>query len=339
MRARRLFADLVANLAVLLVLALLFEGILRVLYAHSLDFDMEMWKYAARLKHSVDNPKLSFVHVPNGHEFLMGVDVRTNSQGLRDNEYSLTKAPGIYRIMMLGDSTTLGWGVPLKDTAAKVLERALNESHVPGHQRFEVINAGVGNYDTVQEVAYYQTRGKSFHPDLVILVYFINDPEPVPKENKGLLVDRSYLVAFLVSRFRALQGMMGRRPDWKAYYHSLYDETRPGYQACKTALKDLADTTRDDGAEVLVALLPELRHINGNYPFAEEHQRIKDVLKPEGVPVVDLINGLRDHGPESTLWVTPSDDHPNSKANALVAAQLQDWIVRNLTEARKKRKP
>jgi lysophospholipase L1-like esterase len=314
----------------LLFTALLLEAALRIVFYHSMDFSMEMWKYAVRLKRPVSNPKMSFAHRPNSHAFLMGTDVSINSQGLRDHEYSLEKPSGVYRILLLGDSTTLGWGVPLNETTAKILERELNTRNISGYRRFEAINAGVGNYDTVQEVTYYETRGREFHPDLVILVYFINDPEPVPTEKRGFLIDRSYLVAFLTNRFDGLLRRVGARPDWKTYYASLYEDNRPGLQACKAALRDLAVATRNDNTTLLVALLPELHRINDHYPFSAAHQKIKDVLAPEHVPVLDLIDGLRNHGPESTLWITPLDDHPNGKANALIVAQLGDWIVTQL---------
>jgi lysophospholipase L1-like esterase len=314
----------------LLFVALLLEGMLRVAFYHSKDFSMEMWKYAVQLKRPVPNPKLSFAHQPNGHAVLMGVDVRINSQGLRDDEYSVTKPDGVYRIMMLGDSTTFGWGVPLNETSAKILERNLNAEHVPGYDHVEVLNAGVGNYDTVQEVTYYETRGRAFHPDLVVLVYFINDPEPVPVERKGLLIDSSYLIAFSVNRFDGVLIRIGTRPDWNRYYSSLYEDNRPGFQACKAALLNLASTTKRENTKLLVAILPELHQINGSYPFTAAHKKIKDVLAAEHAPVLDLIDGLRNHGPEKTLWVTPLDDHPNGKANTLVAAQIQDWILSNL---------
>jgi hypothetical protein len=94
----------------LLFAALLLEGALRIAFFHSKDFSMEMWKYAIQMKRSVTNPKLSFEHQPNSRTFLMGVDVKINSQGLRDYEYNLAKRPGEYRIMLVGDSTTLGLG-------------------------------------------------------------------------------------------------------------------------------------------------------------------------------------------------------------------------------------
>jgi len=306
------------------------EVALRVIFAHSLDFSMEMWKYAVQLKRPVANLELSFAHAPNRSAFLMDVPVSINSEGLRDREFSFDKPTDVYRIMMLGDSTTFGWGVKQEDTAAKFLERKLNADLPTGYNRAEVMNTGVGNYDTVQEVTYYETIGWKYHPDLVVLVFFINDPEPVPIEKKGFLIDRSYLVAFATNRIDGVLRHTGARPDWKTYYASLYGDDRPGFQACKKALTSLANSTRSHDAKLLVAILPELHQINGDsYPFKAAHQKIKDVMAAENVPVVELIDGLKDHGPEETLWVTPLDDHPNAKANNIVSDQLKQWVLEN----------
>ena len=95
-------------------------------------------------------------------------------------------------------------------------------------------------------------------------------------------------------------------------------------------MKSLASSTRSDGASVLVALLPELHQINDDsYPFKAQHQKIKNVLAAENVPAIELIDGLKDHGPENTLWVTPLDDHPDAKANDLIADQLKGWILKS----------
>ena len=146
---RSLLAKLALFAFALFLTSLFLEVGLRIAFYRSKDFSMEMWKYAVQLKRPVPDSNLSFAHAPNSQAFLMGVDVKINSHGLRDYEYPLTKPPGTYRIIMLGDSTTFGWGVRLEDTAAKILERKLNEARSAGYKRFEVINAGVGNYDTV----------------------------------------------------------------------------------------------------------------------------------------------------------------------------------------------
>src|SRR5260370_21350900 len=157
---------------------------------------------------------------------------------------------------------------------------------------------------------------------MVLLQFFINDPELVPVPREGWLLDHSYLLAFSVSRGDGLLRVLGKWPDWRKYYASLYDEKSEGYQRMREALADLARMVRGDGARLVVAILPELRVIEGDYPFKAETRKIKDLLGSEGVPVIDLIDGLRGHGPESSLWVTALDPHPNGKANALIAAQL-----------------
>lgn len=317
--------------AILLVVTLLLvacgmEIALRLVYARSLDFSMEMWKYAVELKQAVPNPELSFIHRPNRSAFLMGVPVSINSHGLRDREYSEAKSPDTYRIVMLGDSTCFGWGVPFDQTVSKILESKLNAAALPQHRHFEVLNAGVGNYDTVQETAHYENYDRVFHPDLVVLEYFINDAEPVPSEKHPWLLGRSYLVAFTLSRFDTLMQFAGLRPRWDQYYASLYADDQPGFQAAKRALVKLAHLTQKDSATLMVAILPELHQINSNYPFTGEQDKVKDVLNANGVPVIDLIECLRGHGPESGLWVTPQDPHPNGKANALIAAQIEAWL-------------
>jgi lysophospholipase L1-like esterase len=312
----------VVMILTILIACVILEIGLRIAFARSLDFSMEMWKYAAQLKQPVANPELSFAHRPGTSAFLMGAEVSINSHGHRDREFSLEKPPGTYRIVLLGDSTTFGWGVTTEETVAKILEGELNKRQVPGYSRFEVINAGVGNYNTVQEVTHYMTYDRAFKPDMVILEYFINDAEPVPKEREPGLLGKSYLLAFAVSRFDAMLRLTGARPNWKEYYAALYEDGRPGFEGTRAAFGKLADVTRADGTPLLVTILPELREMNNGYPFEAAHKKVKDTLAAKNVPVLELIDGLRGHGPEDTMWVTPADDHPNGKANALVVAHM-----------------
>jgi hypothetical protein len=304
------------------------EIALRVVFARSLDFSMEMWKYAVAMKVPVSNPSLSFAHAPNRSAFLMGVPVSINSHGLRDREYSEAKPPGVTRVVMSGDSTTLGWGVREEDTVAKILERELNRNAAPGRS-YEVLNAGVGNYDSVQEYNHYLAYDRVFHPDVVVLEYYVNDPEPVPRERNAGFLGRSYLFAFTASRLDLSLRFAGSRPNWKEYYAGLYRPDLPAYRAAKKALLDLADGVHSDGATFIVATLPELHQINDGYPFTAQYLEIEQMLRDRQIPVIELIEGLRGHGPESSLWVTPADAHPNAKANTLIAAQILPQILAN----------
>src|SRR5260370_34945176 len=86
------------------------EIALRIAYRHSLDFSMEMWKYAVALKRPVADPNLGFVHAPNTSAFLMGADMRISSQGLRDRAYPREQPAGVDRVQMPVGVTTVCWG-------------------------------------------------------------------------------------------------------------------------------------------------------------------------------------------------------------------------------------
>ena len=94
--------------------------------------------------------------------------VEINSQGMRDRERSLAKAPGTYRVALLGDSFTEATQVDLEKTFGGLLEgRAC-----AGKGRLEALNFGVSGYGTAQELAVYRQQAAQFSPDAVMLVFF-----------------------------------------------------------------------------------------------------------------------------------------------------------------------
>jgi hypothetical protein len=101
-------------------------------------------------------------------------DVRMNSHGFRDKERTYEKAENTFRILVLGDSFTEGIQVPLEKTFPYILEQKLN-SEPEGGKRFEVINLGVSGFGTAQEYLTLKHYGLKYHPDLVILAFFIGN--------------------------------------------------------------------------------------------------------------------------------------------------------------------
>lgn len=97
--------------------------------------------------------------------------VKTNSKGLRDEEYDYRKPPGVARILLLGDSQIAGMEVKEDE----VLDRRL-ESLLSRHGRYEVINTGVRGYGTDQSYLFFRNEGHKYSPDIVIYVFVDNDP-------------------------------------------------------------------------------------------------------------------------------------------------------------------
>lgn len=97
--------------------------------------------------------------------------IEINSQGLRDGEHAVSKAPGVLRIAVLGDSYAEALQLPAEQTFWHVLERKLQSCEVFSGLTVEVINFGVSGYGTAQELLMYRHRVRQYSPDIVLLAF------------------------------------------------------------------------------------------------------------------------------------------------------------------------
>lgn len=100
---------------------------------------------------------------------ILRVDMTVSKQGIRDREYG-PKTPGDYRIVMIGDSYTMGHGLPVEAMISRRMNELLASENPP--LRVEVINCGVGGYAPWQERLFLRERGFPLEPDLVIVQLF-----------------------------------------------------------------------------------------------------------------------------------------------------------------------
>ena len=106
-----------------------------------------------------------------------------NSLGYRGKEFSKKKPDGVFRIVVLGGSST--YDNPIMDnekTTTEVMEHILKNKY--GHGNVEVINAGAGGYSSWESLANLEFRIIDISPDLVIIYHGTNDVHPrlVPQE-------------------------------------------------------------------------------------------------------------------------------------------------------------
>ena len=94
------------------------------------------------------------------------VPVKVNSHGLRGEE--IGPKSGKKRILIIGDSTTYGSGVPQEQIIPSILAEDLDP------QKVEVVNGSFTTYNTVQELLYLEEEGLTFKPDLVLLAFSPN---------------------------------------------------------------------------------------------------------------------------------------------------------------------
>lgn len=91
--------------------------------------------------------------------------VKINSFGMRDREYARQKPAGVFRVAVLGDSFTWGFGVDNEEIFTEVLEKKLGSG-------YEVLNCGVSGFGRGQQLLYMQSDVLAFEPDALIVVAY-----------------------------------------------------------------------------------------------------------------------------------------------------------------------
>jgi len=311
---------LVLGVSAVCVLAL--EGLTRLVVDSGTVYELEMWKYAREVKMRDYRPDIGHRHRPNAHAELMAKDVRTNSFGFRGPEIAEKAEPGAARIAFVGDSITMGWGVAEQETFAHQVVAMLRAQG----RKVDGYNLGVGNYNTAQELALFRDIGARMKPDVIVLAYFINDAEPMPRYAvNDWLEEHSAAWVVLTYRLDSLFRQFGYAPDWKKYYRDLYAPTADGWNKTQQALAGFAATARELGVPLIVFNIPELRELRP-YPFGDVTAKVRAIVDKQGLPFVDLLPTVENLDPAS-LWVTVPDPHPNGKAEVIFARGMVGELV------------
>ncbi len=342
------------GLAIALVAAetwLYFQGLPRLYATHTYPPQFAFVEDSQREPFYLNAPAsvIRFIYDGNPRGYFdqnNGIDHTVNSWGFRGKEFSYTKPPGVIRIAFFGDSFTFGEGVKDRDTFPEVTSRLLQARAQPSKLRYESLNFGVGGYNTEQELFLLRQVGLMTNPDIVVLGVTLNDAEPAlwvrdektgaisrrPREadvTEGLADARPAKTGIFRLRLaRLIWALLKKQAVSRQtirYYQGLYQEENSDWQKNKTALADFIQECASRRISCYVVIFPVLYSLN-NYPFAQIHRRIKDIAESRGARVIDA-RGLLKQYRDTSLWVHPTDQHPNEKAHQVIAQALSDLIV------------
>lgn len=286
-----------------------------------------MWRYAVELKQDSNSPNLIWVHKPNSESNLCSVDIKINSDGLRDYEYAIKKEKNTFRVLVLGDSIAFGWGVNFNDTFAKLIEKEMNEkSPFEGYSKYEVINFGVGNYNTVMELNMLKEKGLKYNPDLVILEYYINDAELINSDKKSwwTTLKYTYIYAFLWGKYQSTKINL-LESNYKNFYLNLYKEDFGGKTIAEESLYGLIKILKEKEIPLLIVIFPEFHNFK-DYRFSEVTDFVSEIAASQNVSVLDLLPYYINYEPES-IWLSSEDAHPNALGHRIVADAVMKHIL------------
>jgi lysophospholipase L1-like esterase len=278
-----------------------------------------------------------------------GIPVDINSHGLRGPETTYEKPAGTLRILNLGDSVAMGWGVREEDSYGRRLEQRLNEQGA-GALRYEVINAGVPGWNLENALAYLQAEGLTYGPDLILLdLTTVNDiygknallaqNRPVPIE---WLRANTYFWPFLTVQLRWLEAQaQGRErievidPPTRPESYFPLDPEAERWTEVWNWVSDINRLARENNAHFVLILFPlEFQVLDENYSrLPQELLRARAI--EAGIPVLDLLPSfqqacrekpggpcyLEDRYLFADVWM-----HPSSYGHELTAAELETFL-------------
>lgn len=242
--------------------------------------------------------------------------IRINRYGHHDDDFPVEKPAGEFRALMVGDSVTMGDGVPYEETFSSQLEGLLAGAD-RRHRSHQVINTGVHGYSTFQELRVLE-ESLVFDPDFVALGFCMNDvTEPFIRNTdfggvgfgyQGILQSGSVVAGYLFNETgagRLLQKVRSRALTREA------EKLREIYGVEQMARADLEDPVFRPGWDSVLGSLEEVYGLVEErelpfllmiFPFtfqlfesdALEPQRIlREHATRHGIPVVDFTEVYR----------------------------------------------
>ena len=302
----------------LVVTLLVVEGFVRAVDFLGVSMFEEVNRYVLELE---ADEELVYRQRADFDTTYQGVRFQTNELGLRDGPMPSPVAEEL-RILVLGDSVTVGWGVAAEDRFTERLEKMLTERSA---RRVHVINSGVSGYNTEQELIFLRRHIESIQPDLVVVVYVDNDVEPKALD----IVDMRY-------RWENPPDASASLLRWSWFYRLVYymtpdllsaPEAPPvddGWRESMESLAEINELTRRHQAEFVTYLYRMLPDKLTDALYTD----ISNVADAGRFRFVDTLPWF-DSKQFRALTNSFVDTHPNGNGHRIIA----EGIARDLEES------
>jgi lysophospholipase L1-like esterase len=348
MRLHRVLAASAASLAVALA-----AGELAV---RKLDLIDRLNGFPRTLFVKSTDPDLSYTMAPNLDVQVRRFAVQTNSLGMREREVEPEATPGVVRILVLGDSVAFGEGLPAEEALPARLGAQLAASTA---RSIEVLNGGVEGYNSTQELALLRKLEPVLEPDVVIVVFSLNDWDTAPRiDSRGVLtrepdpgrapglLDRSELVPVLrAARAQALfewrrltagnaspgsAGTGGFTP-LDVYLSRLRKQfwanpSGEGLAGLERAFSGFAGDARQHDFRLLVAIVPDGDQIGRTEPDLRPQEQVRALCERYKIACIDLYPDFRDSAQPALYFDIM---HPNETGHEIMAHALAEYLVQS----------
>jgi hypothetical protein len=294
--------------------------------------------------HCEYDPELGWRHVANKQVrdlYGAGLHLRTNGQHMRgESDHALADTAGKYRILCLGDSFTMGYGVADDETYPVCLAQQ--------HPTIETLNMGLGGYGLDQCWLWYLRDGVKFDVDLLLFTFIVGDffrmnpngnvadiPKPILELVNGDPVAINVPVTNILvpgfgmrlSRMWQASSLASLLPRTLAA-PSIAPSEAPQQRFAPIALRMfeiLRDRSQQRGQRFVMALLPVMEEV-----WLDRIELIDGWLQPalaeRGIPFLDLRPAFRQVA-KSELSDHFTQGHYSKRGNLVAARALFDGLL------------
>ena len=288
--------------------------------------------------------EIGFRLKPGQHAFTHDQPVEINSLGLRDRDYPRIPAPGVRRLLALGDSETFGNGLTLVDSWPKQLEYQLQRKG--GAVAWEVVNAGLPGSATWQHEVLARRISAECVVQGLVLGFYVNDVVPMRVDRQApqeLTNTWSKRAAYLLKRSALLLSIWDALPlirAWLSGEHDSWEEQiltgspnraiDAGWRQVELSLESMKHFADDRQMSFWLAAIPRRDQVAGVQAGRAYERRLAEICARLGIhffdPLPPLESSYAEHGDH--LFI-PWDGHDTKLANAVIAREL----ARLITEA------
>ncbi len=294
---------------------------------------------------------------PYSHYEWQGIPVEINMHGLRGPDTTFKKPNGEYRILNLGDSVAMGWGVRQEETYGMRLEKMLNTG-AGGNQPYEVINAGVPGWNLENELSYLEAQGVLYEPDVLVLdvtlANDINGKSALLRQNGSALIQwlraHTYFWPFLSIQMEWLQARAAGKdrisfidPPIEAGKYFPTDPDNPKWERIWGEIEAIDNTAKNNGASFILTLFPlEYQVLDENYPTTAQDFLTAKAAE-QNIPVVDLLPDFRRACQEKPGGTCQLEDrylfadvwmHPSALGHQIAADELAKFVPEEVQAAK-----
>ena len=233
-------------------------------------------------------------------------DLKTNSQGLRYREVSLRK-PGLqFRMLVLGDSFTEGFGVGMNQAFPAVLERLASA----GGSGVEFINAGISTFNVADYRRLLLDLGLSYEQDGVLIGVYKNDLSGRGSGAKHRwkilhkLWPRTYTA--LEERYRYIRWASADRPASRSLDFVLEEARKNGIPEKRISswLEFLRQQTLVDFEDALLIAPQYYKRALLNPTYFVDNMDIRtEKAHAKWVTLINDLKGIIEYCRENRLWV------------------------------------